>query len=68
MKFGGFCRLFFLEDLGYATVLLALLQKFVGEFLFDKLGGKSGGNFAGFLSDPRNKGSIISGKFSEHFS
>ena len=56
-------------------ILSALLQKLVGEFFFlffagkfGKFSGKFGWNFAGIFSDPQNKGSKISGKFSEHFS
>ena len=49
----------------------ALVQKLVGEFFFNFSQGNLVGNLAGILrdfSDPQNKGSKISGKFSEHFS
>ena len=56
--FGGF-------RLRKASVLPALLQKFVCDFL-KFLGGKFGGKFAGF-SDPRKKGSKTRGKFRSIF-
>ena len=49
----------------------ALLQKLVGEFLLDFPQGDLVGNLAGNVRDfldPRNKGSNMSGKNSEHFS
>ena len=48
------------------NILLALLQKLVGEFFFD-FGEGNLAEFCGICSDPRNKGSKISGKISEHF-
>ena len=52
-------------------VLLALLQKLVGEFFLiwgREIWREIWREFWGIFSDPRNKGSKISGKISERFS
>ena len=52
-------------------ILLALLQKLVGDFfliLGREIWREIWREFCGIFSDPRNKGSKISGKISEHFS
>ena len=59
------------EELQHRKLLPVLLQKLVGDFFFDFLEGNLVGILAGILrdsSDPKNKGSNISGKISEHSS